>query len=188
MLPGDFMWPEYAVPRALYEKAGYRVVVAGLDSSDRQPDWRYLKQFPDEKAVPPDLTFDQVKVEDYAAVTFVGGNGAWHDFFPSTAAHRVLREALAGARPVGLICSATGLLAMADNFNGEGQPLAAGKRVVGYFRVAGMLKKLGRVDYLEGGEKEPGVAQDGNLVTGRNPESAQLFGEKMVEVLGRPKD
>ncbi|ODT59460.1 hypothetical protein ABS71_17835 [bacterium SCN 62-11] len=182
MLPDDFMWPEYALPRALYEKAGFQVVVAGKEARERQPDWRYAKQFPDENAVLPNLTFDQVVVAEYAAVTFVGGNGAWHDFFPNPAAHRVLRQALAGPRPVGLICASTGLLALADNFDGQ-KPLARGKRVVGYFRVAGMLRQLGQVDYVEGGEKEPGVAQDGLLVTGRNPESSQLFGERMVQVL-----
>lgn len=182
MLPDDFMWPEYALPRALYEQAGFQVVVAGKEARERQPDWRYAKQFPDEKAVAPDLTFDKVVVSDYAAVTFVGGNGAWHDFFPNPAAHRVLREALSGSRPVGLICASTGLLALADNFDG-GAPVARGKRVVGYFRVAGMLRQLGQVEYVDGGEKEPGVAQDGLLVTGRNPESSQLFGEKMVQVL-----
>ena len=182
MLPDDFMWPEYAVPRALYEEAGFEVVVAGKEAGERQPDWRYVKQFPDEKAVVPNLTFDQVVVSEYAAVTFVGGNGAWHDFFPNPAAHRVLRQALAGGRPVGLICASTGLLALADNFDGQ-KPPARGKRVVGYFRVAGMLRQLGQVEYVDGGEKEPGVARDGMLVTGRNPESSLVFGRTMVEVL-----
>jgi len=188
MLPDDFMWPEYEVPRALYVLAGYDTVVAGKEAADRRPDARYTRQFPDGRPIKPDLLFEQVKVNDYAAVTFVGGNGAWHDFFPNSAAHRVLKEALAGPRPVGLICASTGLLALVDNSDGEGQPLAAGKKVVGYFRVAGMLKKLGLVDYQDGGPQEPGVAQDGHLVTGRNPESAQLFGQKMVEVLKASKE
>ena len=90
MLPDDFMWPEYEVPWALYVLAGYEPVVAGKEAGERRPDARYTKQFPDGHPIKPDLLFEQVKVVDYAAVTFVGGNGAWHDFFPNSAAHRVL--------------------------------------------------------------------------------------------------
>ena len=183
MVPDDFMWPEYALPRRCYEKAGFRVSVAGKSAAPIRPDARNFKAYAEAAPLAPDLSFEAVKVNDYDAITFVGGNGAWHDFFPNAAAHRVLKDAMQSQRLVGLICASTGLLGLVDNLDGEGRPLAEGKRVVGYFRVAGILKLLGRVDYQDGGVQEVGVVRDGLLITGRNPESSQLFGETVVEAL-----
>ena len=81
------------------------------------------------------------------------------------------------------MCASTGLLGLVENWDGQGKPIAAGKKVVGYFRVEGLLRTLGKVEYVAGGPKEPGVSVDGNLVTGRNPESSTIFGQKIVEVV-----
>lgn len=185
MVPDDFMWPEYGTPRALYEKAGHRVTVAGRFPGEVKPDRRNKKDYPESGPVKVDLVFDRVNVQDYDAITFVAGNGAWHDFFPAEPVHKVLKSAFERKMLVGLICASTGLLGMVDNVDGDGKPLAEGRKVVGYWRVAGILKKLGRVNLVEGGKTEPGVAVDGKLVTGRNPESAELFGKAIVGELGR---
>lgn len=55
--------------------------------------------------------------------------------------------------------------------------------MTGYFRVEGMLRNLGKVDYDPGVADKPYVVVDGNLITGRDPLSAQRFGETMVERL-----
>ncbi len=182
MVPDDFMWPEYAEPRKLYEAAGFQVVTAGKFKEAVNPDRRNKKDFPDSGPVQVDLTFDEVKVDDFAAVTFVAGNGAWHDFFPSQVVHEVVKDAAKKGKVVGLLCASTGLLGLAGNWDGK-SPLFAGKKAVGYFRVAGIIRGLGKVKYIEGGQKEPAVMVDGNLVTGRNPESSRIFGEKVVEVV-----
>lgn len=183
MVPDDFMWPEYSEPRKLYEAAGFRVTTAGKFKEAVKPDRRNQKDYPEAASVTVDLSFDQVKIDDYDAITFVAGNGAWHDFFPSQVVHGLVSEAFAKKKVVGLLCASTGLLGLVNNWDGEGTPVAAGRSAVGYFRVAGIIKKLGKVNLIEGGQREPGVAVDGNLVTGRNPESSRMFGEKIIEVL-----
>ena len=183
MIPNDFMWPEYSEPKALYEKAGYTVVTAGKYREEVQPDRRNKADYPNSGAVKVDMSFEEVKVDEFDAITFVAGNGAWHDFFPNQSVHSIVSDAFKKNKVVGLLCASTGLLGLVENWDGQGKPIAAGKKVVGYFRVEGLLRTLGKVEYVAGGPKEPGVSVDGNLVTGRNPESSTIFGQKIVEVV-----
>lgn len=182
IVPDDFMWPEYSEPRKAYEAAGFLVVTAGKAKLLR-PDQRNFAQYREARPINIDLTFDQVRVDNFDAVTFVGGNGAWHDFFPNQKVHDILAEAAYKRKVVGLICASTGLLGFVGNWNGQAKPIAAGKRVVGYFRVEGILRSLGRVNFIPGGVNEPGVAIDGRLVTGRNFESSTIFGSAVVKTL-----
>src|SRR5687768_9119534 len=93
MIPDDFMWPEYQIPLERYKKAGYVVKLAGKTAGEVSPDSRNLSEFPGSGPVKVDLKFDQVKVEDYDAITFVAGNGAWHDFFPNETVHTIVKTA-----------------------------------------------------------------------------------------------
>lgn len=182
MVPDDFMWPEYAEPRKLYEDAGFKVVTAGKYKEAMRPDRRNQRDFRESKPVLVDLSFDEVSVDEFDAITFVAGNGAWHDFFPNQKVHDLVAEAFAKKKWVGLLCASTGLLGLVGSWDGS-EPIAKGRSAVGYFRVEGLIRKLGQVTFISGGQKEPGVYVDGNLITGRNPESSRLFGEKVVEVL-----
>lgn len=185
MVPNNFMWPEYAEPREVYEQAGVDVVVATKDGLMAEPDARNYDAFPNVKPIAADLSFEQVKVDDFDAVTTVGGNGAWEDFMPNPQAHRILRESLTGDKVTGLICASTGTLAVMENFDGEQVPLVKGRRVTGYYKVESMLKELAEADFVEGEPREVTVVVDGNLVTGRNPQSSRLFGETIVQELGK---
>lgn len=183
MVPHDFMWPEYSEPKKLYEQVGFEVVTAGRFKEEVVPDRRNKATYPEAKPIMVDLSFDEVKLDQFDAITFVAGNGAWHDFFPNQTVHNLVKEAIAKKKVVGFLCASTGLLGLVGNWDGEAKPIAEGKKVVGYFRVAGILKKLGKVNYIDGGQNEPGVSADGNLVTGRNPESSKIFGQKVIEVI-----
>lgn len=185
MIPDDFMWPEYQIPHDLYRGAGFQVTLAGKYPGEVRPDRRNARDYPASRPLEVDLTFDQVDAGDYDAVTFVAGNGAWHDFFPNQTVHRIVKATHDQGRILGLLCASTGLLGFVDNVEGDGTPLAAGRRAVGYYRVEGILRHLGRVRLVDGGHREPAVVVDGNLVTGRNPESSALFGKKIVGMLAR---
>lgn len=183
MVPDDFMWPEYELPLTAYKKDGHTVKVAGKYRGEVKPDRRNSSEFPTSRAVTVDMTFDEVKVEDFDAITFVAGNGAWHDFFPNETVHKIVQTAFDKEKVIGLLCASTGLLGLVGNFDGNGKPIAEGRKVVGYFRVEGILTKLGKVKFVAGDRKAPAAVIDGNLVTGRNPESSQVFAEKVVELL-----
>lgn len=182
MVPDDFMWPEYSEPRKLYEQAGFEVVTAGKLKGGLRPDRRNAKDYPSSKMINPDLTFDEVIASEFDAITFVSGNGAWHDFFPNETVHKIVSEAFKQKKILGFLCASPGLLGFIDNWNGQ-KSLFAGKKVTGYFRVEGILRNLAQVHFVPGERKEPGVVIDGNLITGRNPESSQIFGETIVQAL-----
>jgi protease I len=183
MVPNDFMWPEYSEPMNQYKQAGFKVVVAAKFKEATHPDRRNKAEFAAAKEIMPDLSFEEVVVDNFDAITFVAGNGAWHDFFPNQNVHKILGESMKKGKVIGLLCASTGLLGFVDNLDGKGQPIAEGRKATGYFRVEGILRELGKVKYISGGQKEPGVVVDGNLITGRNPESSKIFGEAVVRAL-----
>jgi protease I len=176
-----FWAPEYYEPRAIFDKAGFEVTVAGKYGDPVKPDRLNRDEY---RPVNPDISFDQVDVSSYDAVVFAGGNGAWADFFPNDQIHNLLATAFAEKKIVALLCSSTGLLGVAHNVDGRGDPLAEGRHVTGYYRVRGLLS-LGRVNYDPGEEGKPFVVVDGNLITGRDPSSAELFGQTVLRELTR---
>jgi putative intracellular protease/amidase len=84
---------------------------------------------------------------------------------------------------VALLCSSTGPLGVANNLSGEGTPIAIGRNVTGYKRVKGLLTVMGKVNFSSGEKGKPHVVVDGNLITGRDPISSQLFAETIVKQL-----
>lgn len=171
-----FMAPEFYEPKAAFERAGFSVTVAGKRKGALPPDARNV-------GVPPahvEVTFDHVDVAQFDAVTFAGGNGAWTDYFPDDRVHRIVTQSLQSGKVTGLICASTGLLGVANNYAGNGEPVAKGRRVTGYYRVEGLLRNLGQVKYEAGVAGQPHVVVDGNLVTGRDPLSSALFGETVT--------
>jgi len=170
---------EYWAPRRLFDSAKFKVTVAARYAGDVLPSRSHLSEVPPVKA---DVTFDQVVVKDYDAVVFVGGNGAWNDLLPIPAVHQILLESMKLKKITGLICAATGLLATANNLDGR-HPQFSGRHVTGYFEVEGILRQVGRVNYDAGEAGKPYVVTDAQLITGRDPISAQLFGETIVSAL-----
>lgn len=176
-----FQIDEYFTPKAIYEENGFEVKTASRYGGWVKPGRSYQAETPPVKA---DLSFQEIKVSDYDAISFTGGGGAWSDYFPVKNLHQVLAEALQNPKiTVGLICAASGLLATANNLDGK-TPIAKGRHVTGYGDVAGLLLTQGQMDYDAGDLTKPYVVQDGNLITGRDPSSAKLFGETVAKKLG----
>lgn len=182
MVSEGFYAPEYYVPLKAFESKGIQVVTATKYAVTTQPDRRQLGEYP---AVKGDLTFDKIEVADFDAIVFAGGNGAWEDFFPNADVHKALTQFIKAGKVVALLCSSTGLLGVANNLDGNGEPIAKGRRVTGYERVEGLLTKMGQVKYSAGEKGRPHVVVDGNLITGRDPISSELFAEKVIEVLSK---
>lgn len=174
-----FYAPEYYEPRAIFDQAGFQVTVAGEYLELVHPDRRNV-QF---AAVKADITYEQIDITKYDAITFAGGNGAWTSYFPNPIIHKVIKDSLKRKDMItALLCSSTGLLAVANNLDGT-TPMAKGRHVTGYFKVMGLLKNMGLVDYDPGEKDKPFVVIDGNLITGRDPMSATLFGKEVVKKL-----
>ncbi len=172
-----FQVDEYFSPRKIFEEGGFQVTVASRFGGEVRPGKKYSEYAP----VHADISFSEIDVNNYDAITFTGGGGAWSDYFPDKTIHKVLLAAVKREDMiVGLICAATGLLATADNLDGS-SPQFKGRKATGYSDVAGLLKKQCELQYEAGDLKVPHVVVDGNLITGRDPLSAELFGRIVFE-------
>lgn len=175
-----FQIEEYASPRALFEKQKYEITTASRYGGKINPGKKYITAT---NSVQTDLSFDQIKIDKYDAITFAGGAGAWTDYFPNKTLHKVLSDAVNRKEMiVGLICAGTGLLATANNLDGK-SPQFKGRHVTGYAEVSGLLRSLGQVQYDSGDLNKPFVVEDGNLITGRDPISSTLFAETIIKKL-----
>lgn len=184
MIINEGFWaPEYYKPRERFDKEGYRITVAAKRLGSIKPDERNT----DFKAVDSQISFSKIRVQDYDAIVFAGGNGAWTDYFPNEDAHKIVQDALAENKILALLCSSTGLLGVAKNFDAL-TPIAANRKATGYYRVRALIEKVGKIKYDPGLENKPYVVVDGNLITGRDPLSSELFAETIVkELKGRSK-
>lgn len=180
MVSEGFYADEYYKPLKAFKAQGYKITTATKYKRATRPDERQVNTH---SAVVPDITFDEINVDDYDAIVFAGGNGAWEDFFPNNDVHKAITAFFREDKVVALLCSATGLLGVANNLNGNGEPLAAGRNVTGYKRVEGLLVHLGKVNYSKGESGVPYVVVDGKLVTGRDPISSELFAKRVIETL-----
>jgi len=107
---------EYFEPRKLFDAAGFSIKVASHYEGNILPSKTHISEVP---PIPSDLIFKKVSVADFDAVIFVGGNGAWNEFLPNPDVHRILLDSVKMGKLTGLICAATGLLATANNLDGN---------------------------------------------------------------------
>jgi protease I len=151
---------EYAEPRSVLEKAGYKVTVASSKPT--------LTQGMLGMQVQPDTTIEQVNVAPYQAVVFIGGSGS-SEYWDNPIAHQIAKEAHQQGKVVGAICIAPLTLARAG--------LLSGKKACGFSSI---LKDLAR----HGAQLEQSdVVIDERIVTAIGPSAASAFGQKLVETL-----
>ena len=82
----DFRDEELQEPESILEQKGAQVTIACSALGEA----RGMKGM----KVKPDITLDQVNVEDYDAVIFIGGSGA-EEYWNDSKAHNIARETIA---------------------------------------------------------------------------------------------
>lgn len=121
------------------------------------------------KTVRPDLTVDQVRVEDYDALILPGGVRNPDQLRTNKAAIDLIRAFAEAGKPVAAICHGPWLLVEAD--------LLRGKKATSWPSIRTDLRNAGAnvVD-------EPAVT-DGNIVTSRNPDDVPAFTEAVIRLV-----
>jgi len=163
--PEDFRDEEYTEPRAAFEAAGYTVVVASL-SLDVATGMLGTQ-------VRPNLTLADVQVADYAAVVFIGGNGAVI-YWDAPQAHRVAREAVEQGKVVGAICIAPVILARAGVLEGKEATVFDPEGLCAELEASGAICTTAPVH------------RDGRIITANGPQAATPFAEAIIKALGEP--
>lgn len=160
----NFRDEELLVPQNMLETNRVQVVLA---SSSLSPAKGMLGS-----VVRPDMLLKDVRVEEFAAVIFVGGSGA-EEFWNDPTAHNIAVEAVSQGKVVGAICIAPVILARAG--------VLKGRRATVWPGVARQLKDAG-VNY-----SGAGVEVDGDIITAKGPENAAEFAEALVTALVRKR-
>lgn len=157
----DFRDEEFLEPKAVLEKNGLKVTVAS--SSIEQARGVLGAKYK------PDLTLNDVNVEDYNIIVFVGGPGS-REYWADKKAHEIAKKAVSMGKILGAICIAPVTLANAGLLNG--------KKATVFPSEANSLTSKG-ANYT--GKT---VEKDGLIITANGPNAATKFANALIEALG----
>ncbi|MEM4202232.1 MAG: DJ-1/PfpI family protein [Candidatus Hadarchaeum sp.] len=159
--PENFRDEELLHTKEELERAGVATVVA----SSKRGEVRGMLG----ATVTPEITLDQVRVDDYDGIVFVGGSGS-AVYFKDKKAISIAGEAFKKDKKVGAICIAPVVLANAGVLKGKRATVFPGEYV----------QKI-----VSGGAiyQEKAVVIDGNVITANGPSAAREFGRAIAKAL-----
>lgn len=165
----------------------------GVSEEDAQKFRAYLDEIADQLSAPRSLA--HVQAADYDAIYIPGGHGPMADLVSDKDLGRLLNEAVDGGKTVVALCHGVAALLSAETPDGEftfdGRTLTAfsdeEERQGGLadnipFSVEGRLRDSG-ARVTPGAPWSTTVIQDGNLITGQNPQSSVATALKTLETL-----
>ncbi|SEF52265.1 Putative intracellular protease/amidase [Actinacidiphila yanglinensis] len=201
---------EFANPYKILTDAGHRITVATPGGTTPNVDMMSLRPamaggekgaleleaiIRDAEVMRRPLQLSDVRLEDYDAVYLPGGHGPMSDLAFDADAGRLLTAQLESGNPLFIVCHAPASL-LATRIHGV-SPFK-GYKVTGFTNeeeeAVGLasratwlletdLKEKVEVEYSRGPIWEPYMVEDRNLVTGQNPHSAAVLGNRMLEIL-----
>ncbi|MGI5484378.1 type 1 glutamine amidotransferase domain-containing protein [Streptomyces lavendofoliae] len=208
--PSGFWAEEAVAPYEAFTAAGHEVVVATpggvvptVDRASLAPEVnggqenadRVAKALASFTALRNPVALADVKLDEYAAVFYPGGHGPMEDLAVDAESGRLLVDALASGRPLGVVCHGPAALLAARGDDG-GNPFA-GYRLTGFtnaeeiqggladkakWLLQDRLVEIG-VRFEEGEPWAPKVVVDRNLVTGQNPASSAPLAAELLKLL-----
>lgn len=165
LAPKNFRDEEYRTPALKLERAGITVHVAGPTSGP------YTGMLG--KVVTPDLTLDQVNVDDYDAVVIVGGSGSKDYLWNNSKLMGIVNEASKKNKTIAAICLSGAVLAKAGILKG---------RVATVFPTGECIRLLqwNGADYVK-----KGVVVDGKIITAEGPGNSEEFADAIIASLSK---
>ena len=163
--PKNFRDEELFEPKAILEKNGYKVTIASLSGD--------IAKGMLEAEIVPDFTLDEISVDTYDGVIFVGGSGA-EVYFDDEVAHSIAKDSYEKNKVLGAICIAPSTLAKAGVLKNKRATVwssAVAKKYVKILEANGALYT------------DEDVVVDGRIVTANGPGAAEKFGNEIVRLL-----
>jgi putative intracellular protease/amidase len=198
---------ELATPYYALQDAGFEVEIASTQGGEAPVDNQKprgenpanVERFLDDQYALAKLRLtkrlDHVAAEGYAALVLPGGHGTMWDFPEDERLARLVTGMVEAGTPVAAVCH--GPAALVGARRSDGAPLVQGRRVncfsdaeerhveldgVVPFLLESKLRELGaEVETAE--NFQPLVVEDGPLLTGQNPMSAQPLAERLRDRL-----
>lgn len=154
---------EYNEPKRLLEEANVTVITASnsLGSAIAK----------DGSTTPVDLLVNDIVVDEYDGVVFVGGPGAL-EALDNQESYAVIKAAAKKQKIVGAICISTRILAAAN--------VLTEKKATGW-NDDGKLEEIYREHHAEYVNQD--VVVDENIITATGPAAAIHFGETLIRLL-----
>lgn len=203
-----FWLEEFAAPYYVFKDAGAVITLASpkggqppLDPKSDEPDsqteatHRFKNDDAAKSALASTMNLSDVSADDFDAVFYPGGHGPLWDLAENRHSLKLIETMYAAGKPVSAVCHAPGVLRHAKS--ADGAPLVKGKKVTGFtnteeaavqltdivpFLVEDELMKNGG-QYSKGGDWQPYVQVDGNLITGQNPASSEAAAREVLKQL-----
>lgn len=167
MLAADgFETVELFEPRKALEAAG---VTVSLASIKRDPIQGMKQDINQAETATPDLTLDEVEVDDYDALVLPGGVANPDKLRVEAKAVQIVQDFMDEDKIVAAICHAPWLLAEADVIDG--------RRLTGFESIRTDLENAG------GEVVDEEVVVDDNLITSRKPDDIPAFNQAIIAAL-----
>ncbi|MFD7899894.1 type 1 glutamine amidotransferase domain-containing protein [Streptomyces sp. NPDC059743] len=201
---------EFASPYKLLTDAGHSVVVATPGGTTPNVDMMSLRPamaggedgalrleeiIRDAEVMRRPLKLSDVRLEDYDAVYLPGGHGPMADLAFDADAGRLLTAQLESGNPLAIVCHAPAAM-LATRIHGvspfrgynvtgfsneEEEAVGLASRAT-WLLETDLKEKVG-VNYSRGPIWEPFMVEDRNLVTGQNPRSAGVLGDRLLDIV-----
>jgi putative intracellular protease/amidase len=200
---------EVAAPYYILTDAGIEVTIASIaggavpfdpnslkdDAVKAEPAQRFLKDKAVQKLVKDTPAFASLNPNSFDGIFMPGGHGVMWDLPGNEILASWLKRYEAEGKIIAAVCH--GPAGLVGAVREDGKPLVAGRNVTGFtdaeekavgldhvvpFPLESKLRALGGV-FSSGGDWQPHAVRDGHLITGQNPMSSELVGEKILEAL-----
>ena len=196
--PTGLWLEELACPYYLFKEAGHEVTVTSVSGGAIPIDAGSMgagfftdackKFLHDPEAVGAlchTLSITDCKASSYDVVYVAGGHGCCTDMADNNNLTSILEGVLASGKILAADCH--GPMCLAAMKKPDGSPLVAGLTVTGFsdseeaavgntdkvpFLIEARFKELG-ANYVKGDDWNPKACEDGNLITGQNPQSSE---------------
>jgi putative intracellular protease/amidase len=201
--PTGLWFEEFAVPYALFRKAGYAVTIASPKGGDVPIDPLSLDAYeatPDNETAKAALQNTHrldpgLKGSDFDAVFFPGGHGTMFDLPDNSEVQRLVTGFVQEGKVLAAICHGPACLVGATLPGGS--PLVKGRKLTAFtdqeerevkldgkmpFLLETRLRELG-AEFVAAANWEDHVVVDGRLVTGQNPQSSASAAQAVLQQL-----
>ncbi len=199
---------ELAAPYYKFIDEGANITIASpkggivpLDPTSKLDDWQteYTKKFNEDAtaldAIKNAKKTSDVNPSDFDILFFPGGHGPMWDLADNTEVAKIINDFNTKEKPIGLVCH--GVAALKGVVLENGTPFVKGRRLTSFtnteeaavqlteivpFLLETELSNEGAI-YRKGDDWSEFVIEDGNLITGQNPQSSVMTAQKTLEIL-----
>jgi len=160
----NFRDEELLNTKAELEKAGFSTTIASKSMG--------IKKGMLGATANAELSLSEVKVDDYRAVVFIGGQGS-SQYFNDAESLNIAKSAVLQSKIVAAICIAPIILANSG--------MLKGKNATVWDSGDGTF--ISKLEAKEANYINQAVVRDGNIITANGPAAAKQFGKEIVSAL-----